>query len=97
MRVIHEAPPIRHAQAELVKTIADLKPGMVLEGVITNVTHFGAFVDIGVHHDALIHISQLSNTFVKDPNEVVAVGNVVKVKVLEVDTARNRISVTRKF
>ena len=70
---------------------------MVLEGVITNVTHFGAFVDIGVHQDALIHISQLSNSFVKDPNEVVSVGHVVKVKVLEVDVARKRISVTRKL
>ncbi|MDZ4853009.1 MAG: Tex family protein [Pirellulaceae bacterium] len=80
-----------------VKTIEDLKAGMVLEGVITNVTHFGAFVDLGVHHDALIHISQLSNTFVKDPNEVVAVGNVVKVKVLEIDLPRKRIAVSRKF
>jgi uncharacterized protein len=75
----------------------DLKPGMVLEGVITNVTHFGAFVDIGVHQDGLIHISQLANTFVKDPNEVVAVGDLVKVKVLEIDIPRKRISVTRKF
>ena len=80
-----------------VKTMEDLKVGMVLEGVITNVTHFGAFVDIGVHQDALIHISQLSNSFVKDPNEVVSVGHVVKVKVLEVDVARKRISVTRKL
>lgn len=80
-----------------VKTIDDLKAGMILEGVITNVTHFGAFVDIGVHHDALIHISQLSNTFIKDPNEVVAVGNVVKVKVLEVDVPRKRISASKKF
>ncbi len=80
-----------------VKTIEDLKAGMILEGVITNVTHFGAFVDIGVHHDALIHISQLSNTFVKDPSEVVAVGNVVKVKVLEVDVSRKRISASKKF
>nr|WP_145087180.1 Tex family protein [Aureliella helgolandensis] len=82
---------------ESVNTLEDLKPGAVLEGVITNVTHFGAFIDIGVHQDALIHISQLSNTFVKDPSEVVAVGDVVKVKVLEVDIPRKRISVTRKF
>ena len=68
-----------------------------MEGVITNVTHFGAFVDIGVHQDALIHISQLSNSFVKDPSEVVAVGDLVKVKVLEIDVGRKRISVTRKF
>ncbi|MEZ6076759.1 MAG: helix-hairpin-helix domain-containing protein [Pirellulaceae bacterium] len=80
-----------------VNSMEDLKPGMVLEGVITNVTHFGAFIDIGVHQDALIHISQLANTFVKDPNEVVAVGDVSKVRVLEIDLPRKRISVTRKF
>ena len=79
-----------------VNSIEDLKPNLILEGVITNVTHFGAFVDIGVHQDALIHVSQLSNEFVKDPSEVVAVGDVVKVKVLEVDVVRKRISVTRK-
>jgi protein Tex len=83
--------------AEAVQSMDDLKPGMILEGVITNVTHFGAFTDIGVHQDALIHISQLSNTFVKDPNEVVSVGEIVRVKVLEVDIPRKRISVTRKF
>lgn len=80
-----------------VNSMEDLKPGMVLEGVITNVTHFGAFIDIGVHQDALIHISQLANTFVKDPNEVAAVGDVTKVRVLEIDIPRKRISVTRKF
>ena len=80
-----------------VNSIDDLKPGMVLEGVITNVTHFGAFVDLGVHQDGLIHISQLSDEFVSDPNAVVSVGDVVKVKVMEVDVARKRISVTRKF
>ncbi len=83
--------------ADAVHTLEDLRAGMVLEGVITNVTHFGAFVDIGVHQDALIHISQLSNTYVKDPNEVVTVGEIVRVKVLEVDIPRKRISVTRKF
>ncbi len=83
--------------SEAVKTIDDLKPGLVLEGVITNVTHFGAFVDIGVHHDALIHISQLSKAFIKDPNEVVSVGHVVKVKFLEVDVARKRISASKNF
>lgn len=83
--------------SDSVHSMEDLKPGMVLEGVITNVTHFGAFVDIGVHQDALIHISQLANTFVKDPSEVVAVGDIVKVKVIEVDIARKRIAVTRKF
>ena len=82
--------------ADDVHKMEDLKPGMVLEGVITNVTHFGAFVDIGVHQDALIHISQLSNTFVKDPSEIVAVGDITKVKVLEIDIPRKRISVTRK-
>ncbi len=80
-----------------INNIDDLKPNQILEGIITNVTHFGAFIDIGVHQDALIHISQLSDTFVSDPGEVVAVGDVVKVKVLEVDVARKRISVTRKF
>jgi uncharacterized protein len=80
-----------------VNKLEDLKPNLVLEGVITNVTHFGAFIDLGVHQDALIHISQLSNQFVSDPNEVVSVGDVVKVKVIEVDVARKRISVTRKF
>ena len=63
-----------------VNSMEDLKPGMVLEGVITNVTHFGAFIDIGVHQDALIHISQLANTFVNDPSEVVSVGDVVESK-----------------
>ncbi len=82
--------------SELVQKIEDVNAGMVLEGSITNVTHFGAFVDIGVHQDALIHISQLSNEFVKDPNEVVSVGDVVKVKILEVDVARKRISASRK-
>ncbi len=80
-----------------VNSIEDLRPGLILEGVITNVTHFGAFIDIGVHQDGLIHISQLSDTFVTDPSEVVAVGDVVKIKVLEIDVPRKRISVTRKF
>ncbi len=80
-----------------INSMSDLKPGMVLEGVITNVTHFGAFIDLGVHQDGLIHVSQLANTFVSDPNAVVAVGDVTKVKVLEIDLPRKRISVTRKF
>jgi len=83
--------------SESVQTMQDLKPGMILEGSITNVTHFGAFVDIGVHQDGLIHISQLADTYVKDPNEIVAVGDIVKVKVMEIDIDRKRISVTRKF
>ncbi|MCO8121366.1 RNA-binding transcriptional accessory protein [Stieleria sp. TO1_6] len=82
---------------DAINEIGDLKPNMVLEGVITNVTHFGAFVDLGVHQDGLIHVSQLSDQYVSDPSEVVSVGDVVKVKVLEVDLARKRISVTRKF
>ena len=82
---------------EQVNSMEDLREGLVLEGVITNVTHFGAFTDIGVHQDALIHISQLSNEFVSDPCEVVSVGDLVKVKVLEIDIPRKRISVTRKF
>jgi uncharacterized protein len=80
-----------------VNSMEDLKSGMVLEGVISNVTHFGAFIDVGVHQDALIHISQLADTFVKDPSDIVSVGDVVKVKVLEIDIPRKRISVTRKF
>ena len=82
---------------EGVEEIADLKPGMVLEGVITNVTNFGAFVDIGVHQDGLVHISMLSNKFIKDPREVVKAGEVVKVKVLEVDAPRKRIALTMRL
>ena len=82
---------------DAVNEVKDLKENMVLEGVVTNVTHFGAFVDIGVHQDGLVHVSQLSNEFVSDPNEVVSVGDVVKVKVLEIDESRKRISLTRKF
>lgn len=82
---------------DAINSISDLTPGLVLEGVITNVTHFGAFVDIGVHQDGLIHVSQLSDEFVADPSAVVSVGDVTRVKVLEVDVERKRISVTRKF
>jgi len=82
---------------ESVNCLEDLKPNMILEGVITNVTHFGAFTDVGVHQDALIHISQLSDTFVSNPSQIVSVGDVVQVKVLEVDIPRKRISLTRKF
>ncbi|MFO0819931.1 MAG: Tex family protein [Pirellulales bacterium] len=81
---------------EGIHEIGDLKTGMVLEGVVTNVTKFGAFVDIGVHQDGLVHISQLSNTYVRDPSEVVSVGDVVRVKVLEVDVERRRISLSRR-
>jgi uncharacterized protein len=76
--------------------IEDLQPGMSLEGVVTNVTNFGAFVDIGVHQDGLVHISHLSDKFVKDPGEVVKAGDVVKVKVLEVDVPRKRIALSMK-
>lgn len=77
--------------------VKDLQPGMILEGVVTNVAAFGAFVDIGVHQDGLVHISALSNTFVKDPHDVVKAGQVVKVKVLEVDLARQRIALTLRM
>ncbi|EED38770.1 S1 RNA binding domain protein [Stenotrophomonas sp. SKA14] len=83
--------------AEGVEDIKDLREGMVLEGVVSNVAAFGAFVDIGVHQDGLIHISALSDTFVKDPREVVKAGDIVKVKVLEVDVARKRIALTRRL
>ncbi|MCZ0963211.1 Tex family protein [Paracoccus benzoatiresistens] len=82
--------------AEGVEEITDLKPGMVLEGTVTNVAAFGAFVDIGVHQDGLVHVSQLANRFVKDPNEVVKVGDVVRVRVTEVDVARKRIGLTMR-
>ena len=80
-----------------VEEIKDLRPDMILEGVITNVAAFGAFVDIGVHQDGLVHISALSNTFVKDPHSVVKAGQVVKVKVLEVDEKRKRIALTMRL
>ncbi len=80
-----------------VEEISDLRPDMILEGVVTNVAAFGAFVDIGVHQDGLVHISALSNTFVKDPHTVVKAGQVVKVKVLEVDAKRKRIALTMRL
>lgn len=80
-----------------VEKISDLKAEMILEGVVTNVAAFGAFVDIGVHQDGLVHISALSNTFVKDPHSVVKAGQVVKVKVLEVDEKRKRIALTMRL
>ncbi|MFJ2989379.1 Tex family protein [Collimonas sp. NPDC087041] len=82
---------------EGVEEIRDLRPDMILEGVVTNVAAFGAFVDIGVHQDGLVHISALSNTFVKDPHTVVKAGQVVKVKVLEVDEKRKRIALTMRL
>ncbi|WP_329402572.1 Tex family protein [Streptomyces melanogenes] len=82
---------------EGVEKIGDLEPGMVLEGVVTNVAAFGAFIDIGVHQDGLAHVSALSKTFVKDPREVVKPGDIVKVKVLDVDVPRKRISLTLRL
>jgi uncharacterized protein len=82
---------------EGVEELKDLAPGMLLEGVVTNVTNFGAFVDIGVHQDGLVHISMLSTRFIKDPHEVVKAGQVVQVKVLEVDVARKRIALTMRM
>ncbi|THA01559.1 Tex family protein [Rodentibacter pneumotropicus] len=82
---------------EGVEEITDLKVGMILEGTITNVTNFGAFVDIGVHQDGLVHISSLSDKFVEDPHQVVKTGDIVKVKVLEVDIPRKRIALTMRL
>ncbi|OJS98233.1 Tex family protein [Marinobacter nauticus] len=91
-------PEFRFANFEEgVETLNDLKPGMVLEGSVTNVTNFGAFVDIGVHQDGLVHISALSHTFVKDPREVVKAGDIVKVKVMEVDIPRKRIGLSMRM
>ena len=79
-----------------VRTMEDLRPGMDLEGVVTNVTAFGAFVDIGVHQDGLVHVSKLSDRFIKDPSEVVKVGDKIRVRVMEVDLQRKRISLSAK-
>ena len=103
--IAHElAKPGRDPRAEFeppkfrddVTSMEDLKPGMVLEGIVTNVTAFGAFVDIGVHNDGLVHVSQLSDQFVKDPSEVVKVGQKMTVRVLEVDNQRKRIALSAK-
>jgi uncharacterized protein len=82
---------------EGVETLSDLRHGMVLEGVVTNVTNFGAFVDIGVHQDGLVHISAMSHKFVKDPREVVKAGDVVRVKVLEIDLPRKRVGLSMRL
>lgn len=89
-----EYEPVRFADG--VESIADVETGMRLEGIVTNVTHFGAFIDIGVHQDGLVHISELDNRFVKDPTEVVKVGDHLRVEVLEVDRRRQRIALSRK-
>ncbi|MCB1572616.1 MAG: RNA-binding transcriptional accessory protein [Xanthomonadales bacterium] len=83
--------------AEGVEDIRDLEPGMILEGVVSNVAAFGAFVDLGVHQDGLVHVSALSNSFVKDPRDVVKAGDIVKVKVIEVDIARKRIGLSMRL
>ncbi len=82
---------------EGVESIGDVKPGMIMEGTVSNVAAFGAFVDLGVHQDGLIHVSAMSTKFISDPREVVSSGQIVKVKVLEVDTARKRISLTLRL
>ena len=82
---------------EGIETISDLQPSMILEGVVTNVAAFGAFVDIGVHQDGLVHVSALANKFVKDPHEIVKPGQIVKVRVMEVDVKRQRISLTMRL
>src|SRR5213078_314896 len=82
---------------EGVEEIKHLKKGMILEGTVTNVAAFGAFVDIGVHQDGLVHISAMSRTFIKDPREVVKPGDIVKVKVLDVEVARKRIALTLRL
>jgi uncharacterized protein len=83
--------------AEGVEDLKDLKPGMILEGRVTNVAAFGAFVDIGVHQDGLVHVSALSHTFVKDPRDAVKAGDIVKVKVMEVDIPRQRIGLSMRL
>lgn len=91
-------PEFKTAQfQEGVEKVSDLEPGMILEGTVTNVTNFGAFVDVGVHQDGLVHISALSNNFVKDPREVVKAGDIVKVKVMEVDIDRKRIAMSMRL
>jgi uncharacterized protein len=80
-----------------VEKLEDLKPGMLLEGVVTNVAAFGAFVDIGVHQDGLVHISAMSKTFVKDPRTLCKPGDIVRVKVLDIDPVRRRIALTTRL
>ncbi|MDB5409870.1 MAG: binding domain protein, partial [Rhodospirillales bacterium] len=83
--------------AEGIEKLADLTPGMVLEGVVTNVAAFGAFVDIGVHQDGLVHISAMSKSFVKDPRAVAKPGDIVRVRVLDVDPKRRRIALSMRL
>src|SRR4029077_514389 len=81
---------------EGIREISDLRPGMKLEGVVTNVTKFGAFVDVGVHQDGLVHVSELSDRYVKEPGDVVKAGQIVKVQVLSADANTKRISLSMK-
>ena len=82
---------------EGVETLSDIAPGLILEGVVTNVAAFGAFVDIGIHQDGLVHVSAMAKTFVKDPRSIVKPGDIVRVKVLDVDKARKRIALTLRL
>jgi uncharacterized protein len=82
--------------SEAVQELKDLQPGMALEGTVTNVTRFGAFVDVGVHQDGLVHISQMADRFVEDPSDIVSVGDIVRVRVVEVDVERKRIALSMK-
>jgi uncharacterized protein len=91
-------PELKTAQLkEGIETLKDLKPGMILEGTVTNVTNFGAFVDVGVHQDGLVHISAMADRFVKDPHAVVKSGDLVKVRVMEIDLARKRIALSMRL
>ena len=94
-RDIRESMPKPELRSDVI-TMEDLKEGMVLSGTVRNVVDFGAFVDIGVHQDGLVHISQISDSFIKHPSEVLKVGQRVEVKVLSVDLAKKRISLTMK-
>ena len=82
---------------EGIESLDDLQPGMVLEGMVTNVTNFGAFVDVGVHQDGLVHISKMSERYVKDPHDITRAGAVVKVRVLDVDLNRRRIALSMRL
>lgn len=94
-RDIRESMPKPVLRSDVI-TMEDLKEGMVFDGVVRNVVDFGAFVDIGVHQDGLVHISQISDAYIKHPSEVLKVGDRVKVKVLSVDLSKKRISLTMK-
>jgi len=94
-RDIRDEAPKRELRSDLLD-IKDLKSGMVLNGTVRNVTDFGAFVDLGVHYDGLVHISQICDKFIKHPSEKLAVGDIIKVKILDVDLEKKKISLTMK-